>query len=252
MLKQTVMAALLVLACTNVCAQPKNTQPVVTQAVMASAPAPSDEVRVLKALLEAEKRHNENVLETVYWSLGFVGGITLLVVGFGWYNSKAMHDRDIRSIKSEVSLEQSEKLNKAISDLTASIRAQSEKDIADGLAAAANTTQKSIKSLAAKVKEIDFEIRFHKHETQIRYWVQRDVPANTLREHLFWLDDAKQAGDAYQIREALGGMQKWLEADAPVDAEEVPDYMAALTGLGDEFSINVQSIRRLLAQRRAR
>jgi hypothetical protein len=163
-----------------------------------------------------------------------------------------MHDRDIRSIKSEVSLEQSEKLDKAISDLTAHIQGISQKEIASGISVATTATQDSVKSLTAKFKAIHFELRFHKHETEIRYWTQRDVPANTVREHLSWLHDAKQAKAKDQIKRALAGLQEWLEADAPVDADEIPDYMAELTGLGDEFSINVLSISRLLEQRRAR
>jgi hypothetical protein len=62
MLKQIAVAALLVLACTNANAHTKIFTFKSVHPTMATLPGSSEEVRVLKALLEAEKRHNEDVL----------------------------------------------------------------------------------------------------------------------------------------------------------------------------------------------
>ncbi|MGM6659083.1 hypothetical protein [Vibrio parahaemolyticus] len=67
-------------------------------------------VRTLEAQLEHMKAKNQllkeyqsSLLDTVYWSLSFLGGITVLLIGYGWWSNSKIHEKDKQEIKQEIS-----------------------------------------------------------------------------------------------------------------------------------------------------
>lgn len=67
-------------------------------------------IRALEAQLEQMKAKNQllkeyqsSLLDTVYWSLSFLGGITVLLIGYGWWSNSKIHEKDKQEIKQEIS-----------------------------------------------------------------------------------------------------------------------------------------------------
>ena len=95
-------------------------------------PAQSEvtKVAILQAQLEIIRNYDENLLNTVYWSLGTTVGIMLLVVGLGWYSNFRVYTRDVaemeRNIKKLVDAQKSTVLAELSGDLSSRIASQIE------------------------------------------------------------------------------------------------------------------------------
>lgn len=207
-------------------------------------------VAILKAQLEAEKEHNAQIIETVYWSISFVGGLALLLLGASWFNTRVVHDRELKSILRQLSAEQSEGFSQMREQITSELSALIDKDVSAKLTHEMEAIKRSLSSLTSSMRSNKLDIKILEHTSEIRYWRSRDVPANVLMQYRLMLQDVKAAKDEYHTSEALAGIQKLLEEGASVDPDEIPDFMAAVSDLPDHFSVNVHTIRQLLAQRR--
>jgi hypothetical protein len=61
-----------------------------------------ESIQELKIRNESLKGFQNSLLSTVYWSLGFLGSITALLVGFGWWSNFKVHEKDKDSLKNEI------------------------------------------------------------------------------------------------------------------------------------------------------
>src|SRR6266566_7550202 len=70
---------------------------------LAQLPHASDSVLVaLRAQLELTRSFQADLLSTVYWSLGVVLVIVVLLVGFGWFANFRVYQRDLEGLKREL------------------------------------------------------------------------------------------------------------------------------------------------------
>lgn len=91
-------------------------EPKTPSVAVASEPRESEEVAVLKAQLEVHKDYTQHILSTVYWSLGGVLSITMLIAGFGWFANFKIYEKDREILARELQA----KLEEAISELNSS------------------------------------------------------------------------------------------------------------------------------------
>lgn len=61
-----------------------------------------ESIQELKIKNESLIGFQSSLLSTVYWSLGFLGSITALLVGFGWWSNFRVHEKDKENLKSEI------------------------------------------------------------------------------------------------------------------------------------------------------
>ena len=70
----------------------------VTPTVPAPTPTPAiendTEISLLKLEIKLLKSHNQQMLGTIYWSIGAVFTIALFIVGAGWYVNFRLYDKD--------------------------------------------------------------------------------------------------------------------------------------------------------------
>lgn len=64
--------------------------------------AANNELIIAKAELAASRRFQDQVLTTVYWSLGTIAGLAILLVGYGWWTNFRIYDRDKQSLEREL------------------------------------------------------------------------------------------------------------------------------------------------------
>ncbi|MCQ8860090.1 hypothetical protein [Plesiomonas shigelloides] len=70
-------------------------------------PEIKNEIELLKKRIELQeaenkilKEYHSHLLSTVYWSLSCLGGISLILVGFGWWSNSTIHQKDLAVITS--------------------------------------------------------------------------------------------------------------------------------------------------------
>lgn len=70
-----------------------------------SSPTPptqnNEEAIALKAQVELMRHYDQRLLNTVYWALGGMGAVVLLVVGLGWYTNFRLYKRDVEDLKKD-------------------------------------------------------------------------------------------------------------------------------------------------------
>ncbi len=52
------------------------------------------QVAVLRAQLATMRDHNDQLLATVFWALGTVAGLAVLLVGYNWFTQSRAYERD--------------------------------------------------------------------------------------------------------------------------------------------------------------
>jgi hypothetical protein len=64
--------------------------------------APDSVVVALRAQLELQRAFQSDLLATVYWSLGVVVLIVVVLVGFGWFANFRVYQRDLEALRREL------------------------------------------------------------------------------------------------------------------------------------------------------
>lgn len=105
-------------------------------AVVAQAPAApvagsaplvaQSELAVAKAELEVTRAYQEHLLATVYWSLGTLAAVAVLLVGYSWWNNSRNYDRDRISFEREIGAKLNEMVAKIGEELRVGSQARTE------------------------------------------------------------------------------------------------------------------------------
>jgi len=180
-----------------------------------------NEVDLLKVEIELLKNHNQQILETIYWSIGAVFTLALFVVGAGWYVNFRLYDRDKIEIKR--SLEESFKERFEQDRLSLQSLAQK-----SGETAAAN-----LNAQFANMKRDMLSLQFNMLEEEAISWRGKEVNANELSTYFRMLEIARQLyapGWEWKLSKALEGMQNALKSGAKPDVEEVREITSLVSG----------------------
>ena len=146
---------------------------------------------LLQAQIEVMREYDQKLLDTVYWSLGVIGGIAVLLLGFGWFVNFKVYERDKRSMQQELDstlrreiAEAKEKQDELIREATKAIPDQIKDVVDDSL----DGVRKDIETLSSnQVKSWeDFFRRFNDMEFELLElkadkWIKSKVLTNALR-----------------------------------------------------------------------
>lgn len=83
--------------------------------------AANTQIEVLKAQVEVMKSYQDNFLTTVYWSLGTVLGIVVLLIGLNWFTNFKNQEKEIHSLKIFIENEIREKKHELDNDINEKI-----------------------------------------------------------------------------------------------------------------------------------
>jgi hypothetical protein len=73
-----------------------------TEVLTRLLPTESVEVKILAKQLEDSRKFQEQILSTVYWSLGTLAGVAVLLVGFGWLANFRIFEREKAALEREL------------------------------------------------------------------------------------------------------------------------------------------------------
>lgn len=112
--------------------------------------AQANELAVVKAELAASQHFQEQILTTVYWSLGTIAGLAVLLVGYGWWTNFRIYDRDKQALEKELRTLVAQEARRLIDDH----RTHTESQITSASASLNDAVKSAEVRLAASLKEL--------------------------------------------------------------------------------------------------
>ena len=171
-----------------------------------------------EARVEMILAYQEAFLDTVYWSLGGVLTLALALVGFSWFSSSAMHERDKEALRQELTT-QIEQFKRALAAKQARTRE------------ALRTTAVRAQHELAKQVNAAVDVRVRAAEEQVallRYRVAREQATNpntSPRDAIaYYIECLRVAADhhralAYDDANVIEALQRLIESHGPINVD---------------------------------
>jgi hypothetical protein len=199
---------------------------------------------MLKQQIESAHFFNERILNTVYWTLSFVGAFTLLLVGFNWYMNFRFADRDKKLLAQELNSNVEMQVMALRTDMTTLIGTRTAEVVKSEVSKSLLDITDSLSLLKAKI----LELQFFKLEYEQTYWEQRNVPGNIITYAKERLSFASKYNNGLHIGAALNAITKTLK-DNPNMAlfhTNRSELISIIDDLPPRFEPDVEVIRALL------
>jgi hypothetical protein len=189
---------------------------------------------LLQGEIKAIREYHGSLLDTVYWSLGIVFGLVVLIIGSAWYTNFRLYEADKARILEEVDrkiAEANSRISRDLQMLSGNLSDKVDRDIL----ALANRLSAEIERMRSDNKDVDRKIssdikeledafkaflKFPKVikeqlnrinlDTQLnteRIWELKGDPVKVLLAQFLALDGAIRTGDNESIKAALERMK---------------------------------------------
>jgi hypothetical protein len=205
----------------------------------------SEQLAVARAQLADAREFQASILSTVYWSLGTLAAVTVLLAGFGWFTNFRVYERDKavleRELKATIASE-SILLRELVSTSAAAQLVVNDRSIGDKTSAlevrVQASTQERLSSLEkAQLTEISSLVKTHGDlrdevlHVRLRLEkmdrsdaIRKNVLANALQSSMSILEIALSISDDYFISEALDMIKEDIEAIGNDRTNSVDNY----------------------------
>jgi len=159
---RVLLAALTLFIDLTAIAAPDSTKQNQNLSASSSLQVANNELILAKAELAASLRFQDQVLTTVYWSLGTIAGLAILLVGYGWWSNFRIYDRDKQSLERELMV----LLDKETNELKEQLRVDMVKKISDA-SASLDKDLKTAEERVSKSFETLLESNYNKTRAQL-------------------------------------------------------------------------------------
>lgn len=229
-------------------AAPQNQAIPQNQATVPGPSQPPNEILVLKTQLEDAGKFQDQMLATVYWSLGTLVTIAALLVGFGWFANIRMYERDKSALERELRTLLLDEVRKAKDEANnASVARFSEQDkalanslsLADermtskleasqrilerSLEAGISSNASSLAGLRREVKNLQLESKLEERT----HWLTKKVPRNTLQASTQALVIANDIGYEYGVAQVLDLLGRDIDSILVAKATPIDNFLMA-------------------------
>lgn len=211
---------------------------------------------LLKGELKAIREYHGSLLDTVYWTLGIVFGLVLVIIGSSWYTNFRLYEADKARLLEEVDRKVAEANSRTARDLQGLSSNLSDKADRD-LLALDNRLSTEIERLRSDIKDSSIRIKsdikeleeafeiFSKFpelirgqlnrislDTQLnteRIWELKGSPVKVLLSQFLAFDAAIRAGDNESIKAVLERMKDNLSQSVLPSGKKIsPDLLDIL------------------------
>lgn len=214
----------------------------------ATAPTPSAELQVARAQLDDARKFQDQLLATVYWSLGTLATVAALLVGFGWFANMRMYERDKAALAQEMRTQLLEELRKAKEEASSAATTRfalqdkalaerqtaQEKSMQEHLASAnaalGKRLDQRIDTATGKLKALHDEIRKLQYDAELnerRSCLGRKIYRNALQASTNALRLAIAVEDEYLIGETLDLVGHDVESIRAAKATPIDNFLVA-------------------------
>gem|GEM_PF-6011591 len=206
---RVLLAALTLFIDLTAIAAPDSTKQNQNLSASSSLQVANNELILAKAELAASLRFQDQVLTTVYWSLGTIAGLAILLVGYGWWSNFRIYDRDKQSLERELMV----LLDKETNELKEQLRVDMVKKISDA-SASLDKDLKTAEERVSKSFETLLESNYNKTRAQLSQLTKKQ---EGILEKIYEIELAKtinerqEAIDKRMYRNALQDSVSALE-----------------------------------------
>lgn len=206
----------------------------------------------LDHVIELTGQLDQKLLTTVYWCLGTLVGIFLLLIGLNWFTNFRMHEREVAALRNELSAGL-ENARSALEQANAKVIEELKNKLADAAKATAEAAVAPLQSQLSTIQSRSdgFQAKFVSQEVDM--WAAQKVYWNAIRSQINYLDLVRKTSswDFNSGLDKLGGLlSKALSTSPPQTpaAHDTATLTRFLTSVEDENPGVVARLRELLAQ----
>lgn len=205
-----------------------------------SKSTPSPEETLLRSQLDTISEYSDKMVNTVYWSLGIVFSVALLIAGFSWYTNFKMYQKDIKDLKESLNNE----INQKKTEIDLAIEKDRQKTNDFILDAINDVFEKKITNFDSKIKNLNSYININKQnitEHDARLWDLKDVDENAIRYYFDALELSIENGElrATHLLDKILAMVTNMDS---VSTYDVGNFEQILRQLSDKHSVLVKKI----------
>lgn len=207
------------------------------------------QVEVLKAQVEVMKSYQDKFLSTVYWSLGGVFGIVVLLVGYNWFTNFKNQEKEEKYFKDLISIN----LSSAKTELLDALNTEKsvlETSIMDRLN---QNTDNKLREIQRNISKIDSEhqkLLIEIFELQYDKWCGKENDLLMIRMSIKLLKQAKKLNYSYRISLYLEGLVSNLKNiqrnSRKVSVDILSDVTNCIKILENEHEATCNVIKKLL------
>jgi len=209
---------------------------------------PLVEADLLRAQLETMRDYDQRLIETVYWALGGIVGLAVLVAGFSWFSNLRLYQRDRDALRDELrSLSQS---------ATATISGANTRE----LQSMRETVELAVETeLALKTEQFDIamqalqseigELRIMNRRLEARQWELIPVYVNAMTHYADALSAAVDAGSSGFFADLLNSIIRVLGQMKSVTPWDSSRLNPILSRLPHDYDTEAAKIRQLLNEK---
>ena len=216
-----------------------------------------DEIKLLKAELQIVEGYQDKILSTVYWSLGTLAAIAVLLVGFGWFANFRVYERDKKALSQELHTSivgELQRVEKTVTDGIETAKSTLPELVKREVQQRVQTIQTKIDSALASMASDISTLKLDVAEAEHDRWVRQGVLSNALRVSTQMLQVSKGMDPDWFVSRALDQIQSDLKAilskpdGVAPDAGDISALTSCLADIGPSHTIAVASINSLLAK----
>lgn len=195
--------------------------------------------------------YDERLLQTVYWSLGILAAVSVLLVGFNWFSSVRLADRDRKQLEEEIRAE----LRKEIDQIELRMQNRFDELEKEALAMVAARLSESEQQHQRDFSELQKGIAMTQLlllETEARSQLGFGNLNGVLDTAVVMITIGLQVDEESPMPRGLELLQQVLRNGAQPTAAQAAEINSAIDHLPDKFSTDSSIVKDLLSEVRTR
>ena len=227
-------------------AQAPSISPITTSTPLLTTSASS-----LDHVVELTGQLDQRLLTTVYWCLGTLVTVFLILIGYNWFVNFRIHERDFRELKNDIStgldaavIKVETAAKAAGEEVKTELRKNAESYINSKTAQIAQTIQ----DLRGQVAELQAE----SVEREVDKWLAEKVYNNALRYHVRYLRLVRN--EDWRVQRGLDRMERILRTmirEQPgrrPNADDIAELSRFLEGAAKQNPVLVKTLQTLVTE----
>ncbi len=220
-----------------------------------STPTPTISSNSLDQVVELTGQLDQRILTTVYWCLGTLVTVFLVLIGYNWFVNFRMHERDFRELRKDIST----RVETAVEKIEAAGKAAGEQiktDIRKSTEAYIESKIASVKSALDSLRSDLRGVEAKNLEQEVDVWLGKKVYSNALRVHIEYLRKTEALGYGYdwKVQMGLDKMERMLktmireEPGRRPNADDIADLSRFLASVAKQNPVIVKRLESLVAE----
>lgn len=225
------------LFCAYGSAAPQNAIPIANQ--LTQEQLLQQQIVILKASLDASQKFNEQILQTVHWSLGSVLTVAALLIGYGWIVNFKIYERDKETLRDD--------LTKSFKLEIENIIAEREKALNDKITKMADNASNSASRKFQQLEEDNKQFRLDLTRSTVKDLLEKDNYTLAVTHGIKALNQALALDIEHQIMFVLKDLHEAIEKGGKFLPSETVDLTKLLEKVPPQHIIMKNKITTLLS-----